>query len=70
MIPNGDPRDGFFYLILTPMMNSYNLTHVLLHVRRLPRECIGTRAHGRQVTLLLHVYVKVTTSCHAASHRV
>ena len=27
VMPNGDPRDGFFYPTLTLMIDSYNLTY-------------------------------------------
>ena len=50
-MPIGDPRDEFFYPTLTLMMDSYNLTHVILPM--LSHKGFTLVVHGSQVTSYL-----------------
>ena len=55
----GDPRDGFFYPILTLMMDSYNLDPLVLLLCWYHRQYIITALHGSDVGRILVSIVRV-----------
>ena len=72
-MPNGDPRDGFFYPILTLVIDSYIMTRssVLLHVHHAaslkitvpyPIQSVGPKAINEPFFMLNSTEHSITTA--------
>ena len=63
-MPNGDPRDGFFYPTLTLMIHSYNVD--LSDKQETPEEVQATEAH-RMIYIVSIIYNSYIIEIHWCS---